>query len=385
MHPALKRIGDLILGTDRKVRMRVTLAMIAFYGYSISSLLLLFAIDIGLVERQQGLWLMTYIWVGMGTFYLLVRTDWSSRLGNPGMDLPQCLYATVAILWAYMIAGEVRSSVLMLVALVLVFGMFSLKAREVVILGIFTVASLGVIMTIMTRQNPHIDARLEFIRFVLAGSTLPAVSGVAYYVSQMRARLIEQKAELAHAFALLQEVASRDELTSLVNRRHMQQRIEEEAALQLRTHEPFCLALIDLDHFKRVNDQHGHAMGDLVLKEFAQAALEVLRQTDVLARWGGEEFVVLLPNTPLEQAHQLAERMRESVAYSAQLYASDDAVRVTISIGVAATATGQPTTLDLLVQAADRALFDAKRAGRNQVWLAPQRHPKLAAGPALAG
>ena len=78
-------------------------------------------------------------------------------------------------------------------------------------------------------------------------------------------------------------------------------------------------------------------------------------------------------------------RMRESVAYSAQVYASDDAVRVTISIGVAATSTGQATTLDALVQAADRALFDAKRAGRNQVWLAPQRHPGLANGPALAG
>ncbi|CAH0350778.1 diguanylate cyclase domain-containing protein [Aquabacterium sp. CECT 9606] len=363
MHPALKRIGDLILGTERKVRMRVTLAMIAFYGYSISSLLLLFAIDIGLVERQQGLWLMTYIWVGMGTFYLLVRTDWSSRLGNPGMDLPQCLYATVAILWAYMIAGEVRSSVLMLVALVLVFGMFSLKAREVVILGIFTVASLGVIMTIMTRQNPHIDARLEFIRFVLAASTLPAVSGVAYYVSQMRARLIEQKAELAHAFALLQEVASRDELTSLVNRRHMQQRIEEEAALQLRTHEPFCLALIDLDHFKRVNDQHGHAMGDLVLKEFAQAALEVLRQTDVLARWGGEEFLLLLPNEHPGDAQAALLRVATCLKRH-QNGPRASGLPVTFSAGLTDHPSGEP--LHETLERADQALYSAKAQGRNR-------------------
>ncbi|MBA4110858.1 MAG: GGDEF domain-containing protein [Leptothrix sp. (in: Bacteria)] len=363
MHPALKRLGDLILGTERKVRMRVTLAMIAFYGYSISSLLLLFAIDIGLVQRQQGLWLMTYIWVGMGTFYLLVRTDWSSRLGNPGMDLPQCLYATGAILWAYMIAGEVRSSVLMLVALVLVFGMFSLKAREVVILGIFTVASLGVIMTIMTRQDPHIDARLEFIRFVLAASTLPAVSGVAYYVSQMRARLIEQKAELAHAFALLQEVASRDELTSLVNRRHMQQRIEEEAALQLRTHEPFCLALIDLDHFKRVNDQHGHAVGDLVLKEFAQAGLEVLRQTDVLARWGGEEFLLLLPNEQPGDAQAALSRVASCLKRH-QNGPRASGLPVTFSAGLTDHPIGEP--LHETLERADLALYAAKAQGRNR-------------------
>ena len=80
--------------------------------------------------------------------------------------------------------------------------------------------------------------------------------------------------------------------------------------------------------------------------------------------------MVLLPNTGYEQAHQLAERMRETVAYSAQLYAAQGAVRVTISIGVAGTVAQQPTTLDALVQQADRALYDAKRAGRNQVWLA---------------
>lgn len=190
---------------------------------------------------------------------------------------------------------------------------------------------------------------------------------------------LEQARHTAHTLAMT------DSLTNLRNRRYFMHTAQRELDLAQRHQLPLALLILDIDHFKRVNDLHGHDMGDQVLVEVARRCEKVLRTTDVLARWGGEEFVVLLPNTPLEQAHQLAERMRESVAYSAQLYASDDAVRVTISIGVAATATGQPTTLDLLVQAADRALFDAKRAGRNQVWLAPQRHPKLAAGPALAG
>lgn len=363
MDSIVTRIGNAVLGTDRKVRMRVTLSMIAFYGYAISSLLLLFAIDIKLVERTSGFWLLAYMWVGMGTFYTLVRTDLSSRLGNPGMDLPQCLYATGAILWAYMISGEVRSSVLMLVALVLVFGMFSLKAREVLTLGIFTVASLGVIMTGMVLSNPSLDPRMELIRFVLAAGTLPAVSGVAYYVSKMRSRLQEQRSELANALDLLQEVASRDELTRLVNRRHMQQRIEQEALLQLRSSEPFCLALIDLDHFKRVNDQHGHAVGDQVLKEFAEAAQLALRKTDILARWGGEEFLLLLPNERLDSAQAALARIADCLRVH-QHSPGASGLPVTFSAGLTDHPTGE--ALRETLERADQALYCAKDQGRNR-------------------
>lgn len=364
MHPTVVRLRNLVLGNDRKVRMRVTLAMIAFYGYTISSMLLLFAIDIGLVARQQGLWLFAFMWTGMITFYVLVRTDWSSRLGNPGMDLPQCLYATVAILWAYMISGEVRSSVLMMVSLVLVFGMFSLKAREVLALGVFTVLSLGLIMAGMVMQDPRIDPRLELIRFVLAAGTLPAVSGVAYYVSKMRNRLVEQKNELAHALALLQEIASRDELTRLVNRRHMQQRLEQEASMQLRSSEPFCLALIDLDHFKRVNDLHGHAMGDQVLKEFAEAAQQAMRVTDVLARWGGEEFLILLPNEQPGSALAAISRI-EAKLLTNQHAEGASGLSVTFSAGLTDHPAGEP--LHETLERADQALYAAKAQGRNRV------------------
>jgi len=365
MYPALHRIGNAVMGVDRKMRARITLTLIAFYGYSVSSLLLLFAIDIGLVNRVQGHWLLVYIWTGMTTFYILVRTDWSTRLGNPGMDLPQTLYATVAILWAYVITGPVRSSVLMLVALVLVFGMFSMTARQVLALGIFTVLSLGVVMTAMVMGDPVLyEPHLEFIRFVLAASTLPALSSVAYFVSKVRQRLIEQKGELAHALALLQEVASRDELTRLVNRRHMQQRIEEEASMQLRSGEPFCLALLDLDHFKRINDQYGHAKGDQVLKDFAEAAQQALRKTDVLARWGGEEFLLMLPNEqPASAAAALA---RIGACLQAHLTTPGaSGLPVTFSAGLTDHPPGEP--LHETLERADQALYAAKNQGRNRV------------------
>lgn len=182
-----RALTDLVLGADARVRGRVRLSMIAVWGYSISSVLLVYAMHIGLVARAPGEMLLAYMWVGMTTFYLLVRTDWSTRLGSPGMDLPQCLYALVAILFAYAITGPVRSSVLMMIALVLVFGMFTLSARQVFIMGAATVLGLGVVMATLVHLDPvEFDPKLELIKFVLAASTLPAVSAVAFSISTGR-------------------------------------------------------------------------------------------------------------------------------------------------------------------------------------------------------
>lgn len=187
---------------------------------------------------------------------------------------------------------------------------------------------------------------------------------------------LEQSRHAAHVQSIT------DSLTGLANRRHLVYTAQNAIDLALHRQEPLALLILDIDHFKRVNDTHGHHAGDKVLVEVARRCAQCLRPTDLLARWGGEEFVVLLPNTPLEHARQLAERMREAVAFSAQLYTPSDAVRVTISMGAAGMAAGEPMTLDALVQAADNALYDAKRAGRNQVSLAPSGLSRF--GPLLA-
>jgi len=358
-----RRLLNIALGADPKLRGRVKLSLIAVYGYVISSMLLAYGMHIGLVERDWGNVLMAYIWIGMPAFYLLVRTDLSSRLGNPGMDLPQCLYAIVAILFAYVITGPVRSSVLMLVSLVLVFGMFTLSARQVVIMGVFTVLSLGVVMVGMVLQQPDLfDARLEFIKFVLTASTLPALSAVAFYVAQVRERLVQRKQALREALARLEQVAMRDELTGLYNRRHMQMLIEQQALRQQRSGEGFCLAIIDLDHFKQINDRLGHQAGDQVLITFARVAADVMRQTDVLARWGGEEFLLMFtapdPGTPgVEVA---LERLRS--AMDAAIWPSG--IQVSFSAGVTDHPRDEP--LHETLERADRGLYAAKAAGRNQ-------------------
>ncbi len=177
---------------------------------------------------------------------------------------------------------------------------------------------------------------------------------------------------LDQAWSQVNELAMVDSLTGLSNRRRFIPAAEREIELARRHHQPLALLLLDVDHFKAINDTHGHQAGDLVLVEVGKRCRETLRTTDLLARWGGEEFIVLLPNTPQIRAQQLAERVREAVSASAQLVLGDQSVQVTVSVGVAGTAPGPAVSLETLIQRADEALYRAKHAGRDQVSMSEQ-------------
>jgi len=162
----------------------------------------------------------------------------------------------------------------------------------------------------------------------------------------------------------LEKLASHDPLTGLLNRHALDAAIEREMARSARHLYPLSVLVMDLDHFKRVNDTYGHDAGDAVLKAFAQAAAETLRRDDVLGRQGGEEFLALLPGSGLASALMVAERIRAAVAAISLLH-DGRAVGVTVSIGVA-TATDSGSWEPAL-RAADAALYEAKRSGRNRV------------------
>lgn len=174
-------------------------------------------------------------------------------------------------------------------------------------------------------------------------------------------------AELESAWGKVHGLAMVDALTGLHNRRHFMSAAQRELDLAQRHRQPLALLVLDVDHFKAINDVHGHLAGDQVLVEIGKRCQQTLRATDLLTRWGGEEFIVLLPNTPVVQARQLAERMREAVSASAQLMVNGHAAHVTVSIGAAGVAAGQAMALGALIQLADRALYQAKHAGRDRV------------------
>lgn len=187
---------------------------------------------------------------------------------------------------------------------------------------------------------------------------------------EINLQLEKKVAERTQALEALQRqaelLARTDTLTQLSNRRDFYDKTQHELNRRKRLNGPASLLMLDIDHFKRVNDTHGHLAGDQVLRVLAQVAQSVIRQTDILARLGGEEFAVFMPDTPLAEAVRVAERLRLAVADTAVSLAEHPAMRITVSIGVTGISETD-THVDDLLRRADAALYGAKEAGRDRV------------------
>lgn len=160
----------------------------------------------------------------------------------------------------------------------------------------------------------------------------------------------------------LKDLATKDPLTGLYNRRYFDQKLTEEGNRSSRYQHPLSLMILDIDYFKKVNDVHGHAAGDEVLKVFAKVLRESVRNIDVCARVGGEEFVVLFPETNGEEVMKIAERLHQVIC-STEVPLGEDTLKITVSIGVV---TRMENFAEMLEQA-DKALYRAKKNGRNQI------------------
>ncbi len=224
-----------------------------------------------------------------------------------------------------------------------------------------------------------LDLDAEFAQIARAGNVLWAVQlalQVLLYllVGRIIGIILEQDLRLAE----LDHLASTDKLTGAWNRRRLEEAVRNEMDRLRRYDHPLSLLVLDIDHFKAINDNHGHPVGDRVLAELAAVIRATLRGADSLTRWGGEEFVVLCPNTTLSTEAMLAERLRDRIAKTVFPVVG----KITVSIGVAACLAGE--TWEQWFQRADAALYDAKAGGRNQVQVAPEPLPQLGVGEAVA-
>ena len=229
-----------------------------------------------------------------------------------------------------------------------------------VLAGLVSLASLGLTALFLQLRGETLGAE-TFWAALLAPLPVAVVLGGPLFmlvIALERSRL------------QLDRMAMVDPLTGLPNRRRFLKTAQREIDLAHRHHLPLALLMLDIDRFKNINDLHGHAVGDQVLVEVGRRCRRVLRTTDLLARWGGEEFVILLPNTPSDHAHQLAERLRQAVAMTHQLLVRQQPVWITVSIGAAGIAPGEAATLDALLQTSDEAMCHAKNSGRDQVFSA---------------
>lgn len=172
----------------------------------------------------------------------------------------------------------------------------------------------------------------------------------------------EKDTQIQNLVERLKKMSIQDPLTGLANRRHFIQAFEEEAARTLRQKIPLSIVFLDLDFFKNINDTHGHRMGDTVLREISQYMLRKCRPFDTPARWGGEEFIILLPANDEREAAVYTERIRRGIAAG---FSEKIPFPVTISAGVARYEAGE--SLEKLTERADQALYKAKQNGRNRV------------------
>lgn len=353
-----------LVGTDPAVRLRVQRSLMGTLVYLTWVALELVAVGLGMATWGEAAVLIGFAMSGVIGFYALLRSGYSRRFADPSLTLAQMIFAIVAILFSYALSPPTRSAALQVLCLILVFGMFALTPREIKRVGIGTVALLGgTLIALWWWEGPKFSWQRDGINGLLACVIMPVLSVLTGQFSQMRVALSAHKKTLNLALEQVQTLATRDALTGLYNRGYVHELIEQQSKRSLRSGAPLSIALIDLDHFKRVNDTLGHQVGDEVLCGFARCAGESLRQPEVVARWGGEEFLVLFPDTPVDDAHQALERLRALLALR-DLSQSQLGLKITFSAGLAEWDPRQSMERNLL--RIDDALYQAKHQGRDR-------------------
>lgn len=297
-------------------------------------------------------------------FYGLFKSGINTRFREPSLMLPQLL---VSVLIMLVFAYLERATQIALVPFILIafsLGIFRLSTGSLVLLSTGCLAAyLGVILLRAHTEGYDYGFRSDLVQWFVLALTLPGMILVGKQIQNLRQLLRATRYQLEH----YEEKSVRDELTGLYNRRQIQTELEQ-AKLQADTLSvPFSICLIDIDKFKEINDNNGHLAGDTILKEFAKVARDSIRDTDVLGRYGGDEFLQILPDTDVKGAVMHAERLRV-YAHFLDFQKVLEQRHISLSIGVAQYRPGEKITD--LISRADSALYQAKQLGRNRVeWI----------------
>lgn len=360
-----RRVADLVLGQGRRQRVLVSQTLLALAVFLVCAAVQQFEVMLGLMDAQASNWLTAYNLGGALTFVAVIRSGLSQGWQDASLTMPQSAFALSSICWSYAITGPARGAIMSIMIVVILFGMFSLKPRQARLLAFGGFFGLAAVMAWRSRgAQPIYDPRVELMHFVFAAIVMTAAAVLSIRLGRLRARLSDQKAELTQALALNRQLATRDMLTGLLNRRAMVELLAQEQPRQRRAGGPMALALLDIDWFKRINDGHGHQIGDAVLQRFAELARQQLRAGDALARWGGEEFLLLMPATTASEAGTVVQRLRGCMA-AGNFEQLAPGLSVTFSAGIAECRDDEPYAS--AIERSDQALYRAKHAGRDRI------------------
>ena len=369
-------LRDVILSAHPQRRTLTAMALLAL-GLMVSSacVMLLVAHASDAIEFTAVVWWAAISVGGLVVMTAFIRSGETIHLRDPSLTIPQMVWTITSGAVAYVLAGDARGLVPSVLAMILFFGTFGLRTAEVIGIGVYTLLAFACAIAASSRFSANPSGYLDTAYALMVLIVLCGCLALNLRLQHIRTRLHQQRQALAQALAENRELATRDELTGLLNRRAMQDLMELENRRSLRSSRPLLLAQLDIDHFKPINDQHGHATGDRALQAFASTVRASVRDTDVLARWGGEEFVLMLSDTQLPDAHDLLERIRLAVE-SLDIAHATGTLRMSVSAGLALHWPG--ATLAQTLERADQALYTAKALGRNRVVVAPT-HSRLRA------
>lgn len=304
-----------------------------------------------------------------GLFAVLVRLGLHRRMGGARFTTIQLLSACSLMLVTAALLPQIGTLLLLTLIIALATAALQLPLKHVLtVSGLMAAFSLALLGSHGNRFHmPLDDGWLRLLSGLWFAVVLAKIVAINLIGAEMRKALSASNARLEAALAQVRELSERDELTGLQNRRSILALLNEERARFSRGGLAFGVAILDIDHFKQVNDRLGHAMGDEVLRAFAKLVAGRLRSTDRIARYGGEEFLLLLTNSPDAPSVQLAvERLRCAVEeYPWSDLAAE--LKLTCSIGVTMSCAGEGVAE--MLERADSALYRAKSDGRNTVCL----------------
>jgi diguanylate cyclase (GGDEF)-like protein len=303
--------------------------------------------------------------VSVTGYILLSESGYTERFKDHYFVVPQSIISMIILLVFTYIAPEV--GVMFLCTLFVVFAFSSLRSTPWQATVVWTAMALGLaalfLLTDKPISLPHETYQERLATMTVFILTIGRCMFIGIFSSAMRESLYKSGLALKEANRRIEELAELDDLTGSLNRRCIMRFLDDEIARADRANVRCSIALIDLDWFKRINDTYGHPTGDEVLKTFAITVFANIRGVDRFGRYGGEEFLLVLPDTPHEVAVRLLERLR-SITSGLDWSAFSQGMRVTVSVGVATLKAGE--SADTFLARADRALYNAKAQGRNR-------------------
>ncbi|MGM4885109.1 diguanylate cyclase [Tardiphaga sp. 20_F10_N6_6] len=363
---------DLRKDSALRIARRRTAYIAQASSYLIDAAILLLYAMIGVTTVATGVVYLAIRLAVVGIAAYLSEIQVNDRFKDPYLTVPLSIVSIIVQIGAIYLVPQIGFYFISIIFVVLGFAALRMSARQTGI--VWSTATLGLALLFLMTDKPigipmatATERALALACFV---SALGRCASAGLYGSSMRELLYRRSNDLAAANVRIEELAQLDELTGALNRRYIMKCLNDEIAKAQRNATTCCIAIIDLDHFKKINDHFGHPVGDEVLRAFAISVFANIRTIDRFGRQGGEEFLLILPDTDIDLAIQTLDRLRGLITELNWSAIAQD-LTLTISAGISAIRPND-TPEDILARA-DLALYRAKDTGRDRVVAAPQK------------